>query len=64
VADREFRDGNSDRISALRLVGTYELGRKVDIEGYVGRYRQSGSLVETDNYKEFQVGLSINYDIL
>lgn len=66
TADREFRSGNTDRISALRLVGTYELGRRVDLEGYVARYRQSGSIVvdgESDNYKEFQVGLSIGYAV-
>ncbi|MDP2324498.1 MAG: TIGR03016 family PEP-CTERM system-associated outer membrane protein, partial [Gammaproteobacteria bacterium] len=28
VADREFTNGNTDRISAIRLVGNYDLGRK------------------------------------
>ena len=61
VTKREFRDGNDDQLRAGRLVGTYALGRKLSLEGYLARYQQQGSSTESDNYKEFQAGLSANY---
>lgn len=61
LTKREFRDGNEDQLIAGRLVGTYALGRKLSLEGYVARYQQRKSETLSDNYTEFQAGLSANY---
>ncbi len=61
IVNREFRDGNDDQLSAIRLVGTYALGRKVTLEGWLARYQQRGSDDLKDNYEEIQAGLSANY---
>jgi uncharacterized protein (PEP-CTERM system associated) len=59
ITNREFRNGNDDRLSAGRLVGTYALGRKLALEGWLARYQQQGS--DKDDYSEIQAGLSANY---
>ena len=59
--NREFRDGNDDRLTNGRIVGTYALGRKLSLEGHLAHYRQQGSNTASDNYKEYQAGLSANY---
>ena len=61
VTNREFRDGDDDRLSSGRIVGAYALGRKLSLEGYLAHYRQQGSNTASDNYKEYQAGLSANY---
>jgi uncharacterized protein (PEP-CTERM system associated) len=61
-SDREFRSGNTDQISALRLRGTYALGPKLSLEGWLARYQQQGSDNPNDNYKEFQAGMFANYN--
>ncbi len=58
---REFRDDNEDQLIFGRLVGTYALGRKLSLEGYLARHQQRKSNTTSDNYKEFQAGLSANY---
>lgn len=61
IVNREFRDGNNDQLITARLVGTYALGRKLTLEGWLARYQQRGSDDLKDNYEEIQVGLLANY---
>ena len=61
VTHREFRDGTDDHLFTGRLAGTYALGRKLSLEGYLARYQQRGSDTLSDNYTEMQAGLSANY---
>ncbi|MEO8223798.1 MAG: hypothetical protein ABI661_03260, partial [Gammaproteobacteria bacterium] len=62
VSKREFRSGNSDQINLIRARGTYAFGRKLSLEGWVGRYQQRGSDISADNYVEFQAGMFANYN--
>ncbi|MEO8443852.1 MAG: hypothetical protein ABI567_02470 [Gammaproteobacteria bacterium] len=62
LSNRWFRSGNSDQINVIRARGTYAFGRKLSLEGYLGRFQQQGSDIPADNYEEFQAGLFANYN--
>jgi len=62
LSNREFRDGNDDQVNALRGFATYLAGAHVNLEGWVARYQQRGSDVASDNYVEYQAGLTATYN--
>ncbi len=60
-ADREFAEGNGDRITLIRLGIDYALGRRTSLEGWLARHKQSGAERASDNYTEDQAGLLLSY---